>query len=184
MNFIITTFVELIACDSLYFLRPLVMIEIVEFQPEHASAFKTIGEEWMNEFISIDASDQSLLDHPVQNILGQGGFIFMAIDNDTAVGTCALIQKSKDRWELSKLGVTKSHRGLGIGRKLSLYIIEKAKALGLSSLYLESSHKLHSALKLYERLGFKPDNSCYESGSQCDIKLVLDLTASNDLTQG
>ncbi|MBO3700728.1 GNAT family N-acetyltransferase [Roseivirga sp. E12] len=151
------------------------MIEIVDFKLKYANDFKKIGEEWINEYMHLKEPDISILNDPEGSIIKKGGYIYMAIEDNRAIGTCALIKKSDNRWELCKLGILKSHRGHGLGRKLSLRIIEQAKNLGLENLYLESSSKLKPAISLYQKLGFVEDQSCNEGTSQCDIKMVLHL---------
>lgn len=153
------------------------MSEVVPFQAHHTEAFKRIGEEWITEFMRLEEPDISILNDPQHHILEQGGYIFMAVKNDEVVGTCALVKKSEHRWELCKLGISKAHRGGGLGRELSLRIIEQAKALGLEQLYLESSSKLTAAIQLYKTLGFTEDTACDEGTSQCDIKMVLHLNS-------
>ncbi len=154
------------------------MIEIVAFQDHHAEAFKQIGKEWINQYMSLEAADIAILNHPKEQIIDQGGFIFMAMDGTRAVGTCALVQKSASRWELCKLGVSKSHRGLGIGSLLTEHVIQQAKELDLDYLFLESSRKLKAAISLYEKIGFQFDNSSAERTPQCDVQMVLTLRDS------
>jgi N-acetylglutamate synthase-like GNAT family acetyltransferase len=46
-----------------------------------------------------------------------------------------------------------SCRGSGVGRKIVTWLVEKARAKGITKIYLESSD---SARSLYEGLGFIP----------------------------
>jgi len=152
------------------------MFKVIPFQSHYAEDFRKISEEWINEFLHLEEPDISILRDPKRHIIDQGGHIFMAVDNDNqAVGTCALVKQSENRWELCKLGIYKSHRGHGLGQQLTLRTIEKAKSLGLEHLYLESSSKLKAAIQLYRKLGFVEEKTCNEGTSQCDIKMVLHL---------
>lgn len=150
------------------------LIKIIPYAPQHAQDFRRIGEEWINEFLQLEEPDISVLNDPKTNILDRGGFIFMAEYMGDIVGTAALVKKSNGRYELVKLGVTKRARGLGIGRLLVEYVIEKAKALELDKLYLESSQKLEKALALYRALGFTDLNEANRT-PQCDVQMVLSL---------
>ncbi len=51
--------------------------------------------------------------------------------------------------------VDKSARGKGIGEKITLAAIEKAKELGIKKIDLTSSPSREAANRLYQRLGFK-----------------------------
>jgi ribosomal protein S18 acetylase RimI-like enzyme len=53
------------------------------------------------------------------------------------------------------MAVDESSQGRGIGRRLLAYTIEQGRALGATSLYLESSSRLANAIHLYESLGFQ-----------------------------
>lgn len=57
--------------------------------------------------------------------------------------------------ELVKLYILKEYRGFGLGKKLILRSIERAKELGYKSIYLETMPELAQAVGLYESLGFK-----------------------------
>jgi putative acetyltransferase len=57
--------------------------------------------------------------------------------------------------ELVKLYLTPAARGKGIGKRLILCCLEKARELGFSSVYLESMDELRHAVALYEHLGFQ-----------------------------
>ena len=59
------------------------------------------------------------------------------------------------RYELTKMAVTTAAQGLGAGRRLGEAVIDRYRALGGTSLYLESHSSLAPALALYESLGFR-----------------------------
>ena len=57
-------------------------------------------------------------------------------------------------FELAKLAVDPVLRGEGLGRRLTVHAIGRARALGAQTVALVSSTKLATALRLYESLGF------------------------------
>ncbi len=57
------------------------------------------------------------------------------------------------------LGVHPSARGKGIARKLLQKAIDDAKEKGANSLYLHTTDLMADAIRLYERFGFKRDQS-------------------------
>ena len=114
------------------------------------------------------------MSNPKKYILDKGGSIFLALVNDKVVGTVALIKRSKDVFELSKMGVTQEYKGLRIGQKLMYTCIEFAGRKGIKRLFLDSNKILTPAITLYHKVGFKeipvPKDTPYEG---CDIRMEL-----------
>ena len=52
------------------------------------------------------------------------------------------------------MGVENPIQGLGIGRKLLLAALDKAREQGAKEVYLESATKLERAIQLYRNMGF------------------------------
>ena len=95
------------------------------------------------------------MSRPEQAILEPGGFILLARLEDQIVGTCALINAGRHRFELAKMAVTPRYQGRHIGRQLLLAAIEQFKRMAGQELFLESNRKLKPALALYEAHGFR-----------------------------
>lgn len=129
-------------------------IEIVDYQPDYAGAFKELNEAWINKYFELEEDDINTLNFP-DKILHNGGFIFIALKNGIAVGTCALRKKPLGSYELSKMAVAEEAQGLGIGRMLGETAISKAKEIGARKIYLEGNTLLESSIHLYRKLGFK-----------------------------
>ena len=124
-------------------------------RPEDLSAFRTLNEEWITRFFSLEETDRQQLGDPEGQILAPGGKIFMVHLNGQAVGCVALRLVREGEFEVSKMAVSPEFRGQGIGRRLLMYTLEQARSLGAHRLILGSSTKLGSAVHLYEQLGFK-----------------------------
>lgn len=130
-------------------------IEFRPFRAGDAEAFRALNEAWIQRHFGIEEKDRITLGDPEGKILAKGGHIFMAVDGETAVGCCALIFLRPGVFEAAKMTVAESYRGRGLGRKLMEYTIAQGKALGATSLYLETNDGLHDAIHLYEALGFR-----------------------------
>ncbi len=86
--------------------------------------------------------------------MSQGGKIFFAQHDAAIIGTCALIKVSETTYELAKMGVSPQYQGLGAGKKLVRRVIDEARSLGCTYLFLESNQRLTPALNIYKSLGF------------------------------
>ncbi|WP_217604193.1 bifunctional helix-turn-helix transcriptional regulator/GNAT family N-acetyltransferase [Chitinophaga sp. GbtcB8] len=151
-------------------------VQIIDYQPKHAAAFRKLNEEWITTYFKMEAADYKALDHPKEYILQKGGYILMAVYNDEPVGTCALIKMEDGGYELAKMAVSPEARGKNIGWLLGNAIIEKARSIGAHRLYLESNTILKPAINLYHKLGFKKITgppSPYERAN-IQMELILD----------
>jgi GNAT superfamily N-acetyltransferase len=129
-------------------------MEIVEFSPEHADAFRTLNEAWISKYFAIEAKDREVLGDPKGKIVDQGGRIFMAFKDAEPVGCVALIRMADGGYEVAKMTVVETLRGSGLGRKLMQRCIDAGAELGAPRLYLETNSSLAPALGLYRAMGF------------------------------
>jgi putative acetyltransferase len=129
-------------------------MEIVDFQPHLAPAFKTLNEAWIARYFAVEAKDREVLDNPNAIIAG-GGFVIFALDCGKTIGCCALMPMDDGSFEVGKMAVHEAHQGRGAGRALMAACIERARARGAPRLYLQSALVLAPALALYRRFGFK-----------------------------
>ena len=130
-------------------------MEIVEFAPEHAHAFRTLNEAWIARYFTIEAKDREVLGDPQGKIIAQGGRIFMALKDGEAVGCVALLKMADGGYEVAKMTVAETVRGSGLGRLLMEKCIEAGAEDGAPRLYLETNSSLAPALALYRATGFK-----------------------------
>jgi putative acetyltransferase len=131
-------------------------IEIRALVPgDDAAAFRTLNEEWIARYFSLEARDIETLGDPETTILRKGGSIFMVYADSLPVGCAALIPLGQGVYELSKMAVSPQLRGRGLGRRLLLHTIAQARLLGATSLFLGSNTRLADAVHLYESVGFR-----------------------------
>jgi putative acetyltransferase len=103
-------------------------VTIREFVEGDETAFYRLNEEWILQYFVMEPKDEEIIRNPRRVVLDAGGRIFFAIRNGEPVGCCALIPTQPGEYELSKMTVTKSCRGAGIGRMLLQTVIEEARA--------------------------------------------------------
>jgi putative acetyltransferase len=131
------------------------MMEIVDFHPDHADAFKALNVAWISHYFVVEAKDLEVLDDPVGKVIAPGGHILMAVEAREAIGCCALIAMPAGGFEVAKMAVTEAHKGRGIGRDLMAACVERARSVGANRLYLETNSALAPALGLYRSFGFR-----------------------------
>ena len=148
-------------------------VEIVDFEPVYAEAFRQLNEEWIMRYFRMEESDHKALDHPQEYIIDKGGHIFVALYKDEAVGTCALIRMEDGGFELAKMAVSPKAQGLGIGYLLGRACIAKARSLGAKRVYLESNTLLKPAIQLYYKLGFRKASGSPSPYERSNIQMEL-----------
>ncbi|WP_039948615.1 GNAT family N-acetyltransferase [Vibrio ichthyoenteri] len=99
--------------------------------------------------------------------------------NGDVVGGCGLapFNDSEQTCELKKLFLLPQGRGLGLGKSLSEQCLAFAKQQGFNQCYLDTISSMHSAIALYEKLGFEhltqPISGTLHGG--CDVWMLKTL---------
>ena len=130
-------------------------VEIVDFEPTLAGHFDRLNREWLESLFTVEDLDARILGDPQRYVIAAGGHILFAKAAGEIVGTVALKYAGSRRYELTKMAVTASARGMGAGRLLGLAAVNRYRELGGTRLFLESHSSLLPALALYESLGFR-----------------------------
>jgi putative acetyltransferase len=130
-------------------------MQIVDFRPELAGAFKALNEAWITTLFALEPKDEVVLGDPQGQVIAHGGRILFALDGDDAVGCCALMALPDGGFEVAKMAVADAYKGRGLGRALMAAAVERAKAAGAPRLYLETNSGLAPALALYRSFGFE-----------------------------
>lgn len=130
------------------------MVTIIEFSERQKDAFKTLNEEWLKKYFTVEPIDATLLSEPRKEILDKGGKIFYAVLDGNIVGTVAFLNEGNGVFELGKMAVTEKHQGAGIGKKLLEHALRFAKESGMKKVILYSHTSLKSAIHLYKKFGF------------------------------
>jgi predicted N-acetyltransferase YhbS len=123
---------------------------------EDAAAFARLNEERIRADFDFEPKDRETLADPFGHYVEPGGDVLLARDGDDRVIGCVALEPTADGvFELSKMAVAPDERGRGTGRRLMEAAIERARALGASSLFLGSNRRLAAAVGLYESAGFR-----------------------------
>lgn len=131
---------------------------IREYSDDLARDFYEINAEWISTMFRLEQTDREVLENPRERIVEPGGAIlFVEAPGLGIVGTCALQKTGEGSFELTKMGVRASARGLKAGEFLLAAIIDRAKAMRAEDLYLLTNRRCEAAIHLYEKLGFEHD---------------------------
>ncbi|MBN7827234.1 GNAT family N-acetyltransferase [Bowmanella dokdonensis] len=104
---------------------------------------------------AMEPSDIAMLNDPRRIVIEPGGRIYFARHAELGVvGTCALMNKGSGVFELTKMGVLESARGLKVGEKLLQYCLEQARQMAIDCLFLLTNKQCAAAIHLYEKNGF------------------------------
>ncbi|WP_369754015.1 GNAT family N-acetyltransferase [Flavobacterium sp. WC2409] len=152
-------------------------VKIIEYSAEFQSAFKSLNEEWISTYFEMEEADYKALDNPNEYIINKGGKIVVALYNDEPLGVCALIKMNDNTYdfELAKMAVSPKAQGKNIGFLLGTAVINMAKELGASNIYLESNTILKPAIQLYQKLGFQKIVGHTTPYKRCNIQMELIL---------
>ena len=163
-------------------------IQMVDYAPHHAADFERLNRRWLEADFVVEDYDNEVLSNPDTHIIQPGGTIVMAefVPSDgsqtVVVGAVGMMPIQRDGQapivEMTKLAVDPSYQGFGIGRKLCQALINKALAMGYSTMELASNRKLTPALTLYQSMGFVeiplPADYC-EKYQRCNITMELQM---------
>lgn len=135
-------------------------LTIREYDDGLAQHFRDINAEWIEAMFVLEPVDRDVLENPRAKIIDTGGVIlFVEAAGLGIVGTCALKSTGGSSYELTKMGVRTSARGLGAGAFLLEAVIARAVRLGADPLYLLTNQACAAAIHLYKKLGFHHDGA-------------------------
>jgi len=134
-------------------------IDIVRFSPEHSEGvFSVILPIQQAEFaIPITREEQTdLADIPAFYQRGDGNF-WVALADNTVVGTVAILDIGNREGALRKMFVTAGHRGSehGVAKLLLETLLAWCRARGQRQIYLGTTAKYLAAHRFYEKNGFR-----------------------------
>lgn len=146
-------------------------VVIIPFSDTCSDAIKTLNLEWLTKYFKVEPKDEMVLSNPKSEIIDKGGFIFYAQYQGSIVGTVSLLKIDEVTFELSKMAVSSSVQGIGIGKQMLEHCFEFSKHNNINKLILYSNRSLQSAIHLYTKYGFKEitlEAGIYE---RADIKM-------------
>ena len=151
-------------------------LSILDYTDAHAAAFHDINAQWIESMFVLEDHDRHVLTHPREVILDPGGVILLVSSKvHGIVGACALMKTSDGVFELTKMGVLETARGLKAGEFLLRAMLEHAATMGMATLYLLTSSKCEAAIHLYEKNGFVHDAAIMRdygaTYARCDVAM-------------
>jgi N-acetylglutamate synthase-like GNAT family acetyltransferase len=129
-------------------------MNILENDKRYLNDFIRLNEEWINKYFEVEEADRALAADPYK-VVENGGFIFALVEDDKAIGVCALFKENDDNYELARMAVSPAHQGKGIGDILIQTCLSKLKEIGAKRVHLVSNTKLEPAINLYKKHGFE-----------------------------
>ncbi|WP_319407324.1 GNAT family N-acetyltransferase [uncultured Desulfosarcina sp.] len=142
------------------------MIEIVQATtPSQMQTLQGLFREY-EAFLQVDLCfqgfEEELASLPGRYTPPQGALL-LATASGQAAGCVAMRPLDAGVCEMKRLYVRPTYLGKGIGKKLALSVIERAREAGYARMRLDTLEKLGPALSLYTALGFQKCSPYYEN---------------------
>ena len=145
------------------------MVKIITYDKKYKDDFIRLNTEWISHYFRIEQSDLETFAH-VDDIISDGGQIFLALLDNEVVGCCALKHHTDtNSYELSKMAVSPRHQGHHIGHQLGKALIDYATTHGVNEIFLEGNRRLAPSIALYRSLGFEEVPLQGQAYERCDI---------------
>jgi GNAT superfamily N-acetyltransferase len=123
----------------------------VPFEAAHADGFRSLVADILREF---DFEPDPELDDDLDDPRAAYAALWVALDDDTVVGSVALRDLGDRSVQLKRMYLRPGMRGRGIGRQLLGIALEWARAHGMQRICLDTSERMVAAQRLYEAHGF------------------------------
>ena len=153
--------------------------ELLDFSPEFAETFKELNLEWIEEYFEPEGIDLKMLSDPQKMFIDSGGAIILVKVGESVVGCCGLLKHNDTTFEISKMAVTPTHQGFGLGKAMLHQTLRIAKRLGATRLEIISNTVLAPAIGLYKSVGFVETPLTSDTYGRGNISLRLDLLDSD-----
>lgn len=111
------------------------------------------------------------------------GRLLLAVIDGTPVGCVALRPHDTTTGEMKRLFVRPAHQGRGLGKQLVEAVITEARAIGYTTLLLDTLPGMQSAIRLYETLGFVRREPYFDSPVGGNVFMELSLDKENTKKQ-
>ena len=151
------------------------MIEIIPYESKYQPDFKRLNLEWLDKYHLTESHDLEILDNPEEKVIAGGGCIFLAKDGERIIGNAGIARVNDEVFELVKMAVETAYRGQGISKTLLELCIAEARKANAKKIILFSNSQLTTALKLYQKSGFRHVEVVGTPLLTADVKMELDL---------
>lgn len=142
------------------------MFEIIPATtPSHIQTIRDLFREY-EQFLQVDLCFQRF-EEELATLPGRyappDGAVLLAFASGQTAGCVAMRPLAEGVCEMKRLYVRPAYLGQGIGKKLALTVIERARAAGYARMRLDTLKKLAPAISLYTNLGFQKCPPYYEN---------------------
>ncbi len=151
------------------------MVQIVDWEPRYQQAWKALNIAWISKDFEVEQIDLDTLDFPEKYFINDGGAVLLAEKDGEIIGTVALQPFGNGVFELAKMTVAESARGLKIGELLGVAALERARALGAKRVFLLSNTKAYQAINLYFKLGFRCEALDSTEFKRANIQMAINV---------
>ena len=110
------------------------------------------------------------------------GRLYIAFDDEDAIGCIALRKLDDGICEMKRLYVKPSGRGKGLGKLLVQTVIDEAKKIGYTKMRLETVPKMKEAITLYRSIGFYEIESYRENPIEGALYMEMELVDSKSVS--
>lgn len=153
-------------------------ITIIEYETQFQPYFEQLNKDWLQEHFVIEPVDKWMLENPEEAILKNGGHILFAKKAGQIVGTVALKFVETGIYELAKMTVAKTARGLGLGKLLCEAALLMAQELRAVKVILYTNDQLTDAIHIYKKLGFVQVPIAEAEFVRANVMMELDLKSA------
>jgi ribosomal protein S18 acetylase RimI-like enzyme len=133
--------------------------------PQDLAVVRALFQEYA-AWLNVDLCFQGFADELAQlpgSYAPPRGRLFIAWENDVAVGCGALRPITDSVCEMKRLYVRPPFRGQGLGKQLAETLIAEAKQIEYSAMRLDTLPSMVAAARLYESLGFVRRDAYYDT---------------------
>ena len=120
----------------------------VDDQPEYYEVVKNVGD------LTKNPNTELIVAVSKQGKIG-GAVVYFKDLKDYGSGGSISLENEKNAAGFRLLAVDPETRGMGIGKKLILECIKRSEASNFEQIIIHSTKTMHTAWKMYEKLGFK-----------------------------
>ncbi len=150
--------------------------QIITYDERYKTDFARLNFAWIEQYFVVEKADRKYLLNPHELIVAPGGEVFFVLENHQVLGTCALLKTDESVYELVKMAVDKNAQGKGLANLLMQAAIDWACAKNAKRIFLESNTVLATAIKLYEKFGFKEISLEHHTNSEyARVNIVMEL---------
>ncbi len=143
--------------DTLQILRATTSEDVADVKSLFLS-YLTFVTEYLGQDLSFQGTEKEFAQFPQTYTA-----LYLAKKDSIAVGAVGLKLLRPEVIELKRLYVAPNGRGLNLGEKLSQAVINEARRLGYTYLYLDTDPGLTHANALYEKLEFEDIPQYYDN---------------------